>query len=93
MRRQVAARADGIDLTIAGAMHPDFTDDLYDPERWMLWRPWRGRPIAPIRMRAIVDAYVIAFFDQHLKGVIQPLLRNSRSPFAEVSLARGTGKP
>ena len=93
MRRQLAARPDAVNLTVAGAAHDDFSDELYSSNRWSWWRFWRPRPIAPTRMRAIVDAYVLAFFDQHLKGVPQPLLQTSHSPYAEVTLDIASGKP
>lgn len=66
VERQIAARADARDITIAGASHGDFNGELYDPQRWRQWRPWRRNMIAPARMHEILDAHIAAFFSTHL---------------------------
>ena len=93
IKRQLAKRQDAIDLTIIGSGHSDFSDDLYSPRRWTQWRPWREKIVAVDRMSAIIDAYVLAFFEQHLKGVQQPLLQRPQSPYAEVKILLGNGTP
>lgn len=93
IKRQLATRHDAIDVTIIGSGHSDFGDDLYNPRRWTQWRPWRENMIAVDRMRTIVDAYVLAFFRQHLEGVPQPLLQSPQSPYSEVKILLGNGTP
>ncbi|WP_033219207.1 alpha/beta hydrolase family protein [Kitasatospora phosalacinea] len=59
-------------LTVAGANHASFTDlpVLLDA----LGIPDEGRTVPAQRALRLTRAYVVAFFDLHLKGVEQPLL-------------------
>ena len=94
VKRTLDERAGSIDVTIASAVHSDFNDELYSDSRWKRWRPWRGMMLNPARMRIITDAYVVAFFNAHLNGTTEPLLRQATSPFPEVTIKLGRqGKP
>ncbi len=89
LERELNAPSGAVDITIAGASHGDYNNELYDQRRWMQWRPWRRTLIAPERQRLIVDAYATAFFARHLVGQPAPLLRQSPSPFPEVAIRLG----
>ncbi len=93
IQRQMAARGDALDITIHGASHGDYTDELYDPQRWQQWRPWRRAMIAPARMHEITDAYIAAFLSAHLSGQAAPWLKQVPSRYGDVSiqLSRGRG--
>lgn len=78
-----AARPRTLSVVIAGAGHGDFTDELHGRARWRSWRPWRGPLIPPARQRAIVDAWLLAFFDTWLRDRPSPLITQRRSPFPE----------
>ncbi len=80
--RIMAERTDCIRIAIKGANHADLYNKLYDPERWKQWRPWRGPMIRPERLRLILDTYMAAFFETHLKDQTSPLLQE-KSPFRE----------
>jgi predicted dienelactone hydrolase len=74
----------GYKLYINNTSHMDFTDhSLVSP-----WRNWtESGHIAPARIQTIVRAYVLAFFDQTLRGEDPPLLQLGRSsPFYEVQI-------
>lgn len=43
----------------------------------------------PYRCKSIRDAYLLAFFDAHLRGMASPLLSQSPSPFGEVTVLKG----
>jgi dienelactone hydrolase len=92
LEHQLATRADTIDITITGAGHADFNEELYHRDRWMQWRPWRERMIAPEHFRAIVDAYVLEFFNVHLNGANPTLLKQMPSPYPEVTIRLGRGR-
>jgi dienelactone hydrolase len=89
LSRELAAEQGAIDITIAGASHGDFNDELYDNLRWLQWRPWRSAMIAPEQMRRIVDTYTAAFFDVHLQGISAPLLSHNASRFPEAKIKLG----
>lgn len=70
--------------TIAGSTHFNYTD-------LSLWSPLFRHigllgPIEGVRMTRIVNAYVLAFFDQHLRGVPQALLAGAAAEYPEVTL-------
>jgi hypothetical protein len=72
----------GYKLYVNDASHLDFTDhSLVSP-----WRNWTERGhISPARIQTIVRAYVLAFFDETLRGEKPPLLQSGNSsPFHEV---------
>lgn len=67
-------------VVIQGSIHSSFTDIG-------LWSPllkYTGAPFDPRRMISIVNAYLLAFFDKHLKGEEIPLLDMRASPYPEV---------
>ena len=68
---------------IDGVQHVDFSDALYDADRWKQWRPWRRNAIRPDRMRIIVEAYLMPFLLQHVGG--HPLAAHNPPVFAEVT--------
>jgi predicted dienelactone hydrolase len=74
----------GYKLYVNDASHLDFTDhSLVSP-----WRNWTERGhISPSRIQTIVRAYVLAFFDETLRGQKPPLLQSGNSsPFHEVQI-------
>jgi len=79
-------------LHITGARHNNFTDiPMYVPV-FRESTSISGGPIDPFRMKTIVDGYILAFFDKHLKGIDSQLLTETSgadahpvSAFPEVS--------
>ncbi|MCR6485614.1 esterase [Amycolatopsis sp. OK19-0408] len=71
-------------LVVAGMAHPSFTDIGLVGEQLGLDF---GATTPAARGQAVTAAYVRAFFDQHLRGVPQPLLDQPSSRFPEVSFA------
>lgn len=74
----------GYKVSISNTSHMDFTDHP-------LVSPWRGwtRPghISPARIETIVRAYVLAFFDQTIRGANPSLLQSgTSSPYHEVQI-------
>lgn len=75
-------------LFVAQTSHMDFTDhSLVSP-----WRNWTERGhIAPARIQTIVRAYVLAFFDETVRGERPALLQSGSSgPFPEVEIEQFT---
>jgi hypothetical protein len=54
-------------MAMSGIRHMDFCDSPF-------FSPMRHGPVKPETIARIVNRYVHAFFDQHLKGIAQPLL-------------------
>jgi predicted dienelactone hydrolase len=78
----------GYKLYVNDTSHMDFTDhSLVSP-----WRNWTERGhIAPSQIQTIVRAYVLAFFDETLRGEKPPLLESGNSsPFHEVQIEQFT---
>jgi predicted dienelactone hydrolase len=78
----------GYKLYVTHASHLDFTDhSLVSP-----WRNWTERGhLSPARIQTIVRAYVLAFFDQTLKGENPAILQSGdTSPFPEIQIKRFT---
>jgi dienelactone hydrolase len=74
----------GYKLSISNTSHMDFTDHpLVSP-----WRSWvRRGHISPSRIQTIVRAYVLAFFDQTVRGANPSLLGSgTSSPYHEVQI-------
>jgi hypothetical protein len=89
-------RFGGYRLSVNGAEHEDFTDQpLVSPLRLLSHRG----TVSAARMQSIVRTYVLAFFDQTLRGEDPGILRALSSPYAGVSLEvwpadkRGTVTP
>jgi dienelactone hydrolase len=90
-RRQMeqARRTDTKALLFLAVDHGDFTDDLFTPSVTALVKRWRRTEHDRLRLRAIIDAYVVAFFDQHLRGrPATPLMSESPPSAAGVVDAR-----
>jgi dienelactone hydrolase len=90
-QRQLVARSDALNITIAGVRHSDFTDALYGRDRLLAWRPFRERPLRPSRVRAIVDDLVITFFDAHIRPTIEAEQRLKSIAHPEATIERGQG--
>ena len=75
---------DGYFVQVPGMFHIDFTD----VPSWTPLVRWLGAagPVGVERAHAIVNAYSLAFFDRHLKGLPQPLLAGPSAQFPEVIL-------
>jgi dienelactone hydrolase len=74
----------GYKVSISNTSHMDFTDHpLVSP-----WRKWTQRGhISSARIETIVRAYVLAFFDQTVRGAKPSLLQSgTSSPFHEVQI-------
>jgi len=81
----------GYKLYVDGTSHMDFTDhSLVSP-----WRNWTQRGhISPARIQTIVRAYVLAFFDETLRGEKPALLQSGdSSPFREVQIEQFIPSP
>jgi predicted dienelactone hydrolase len=77
---------DGYRLTIAGTRHYDFTLlPLLTPLAPVLG--FKG-PLDGYRTLQIVSDYLLAFFDQYLKGQVSPLLAGPAASYPEVSMDR-----
>jgi len=75
------ARNGGNFLRVAGTRHPEFVDrGRRSSGREILGLP----PDAAGRLQAILQAYVLAFFQQHLRGIESGLLRGPSPRFPEV---------
>ncbi|GHG49685.1 MULTISPECIES: alpha/beta hydrolase family protein [Amycolatopsis] len=72
-------------LTVAGMVHPSFTDIGLVGEQLGIDF---GATTPAVRGQAITAAYVRAFFDQHLRGRPQPLLDQPSGRYPEVAFAR-----
>lgn len=86
----LATQAPAYRLVVRGSHHLNYTDfSLLAP---VVRLPGVLGPVDPARMEAIVSAYVVAFFDRHLKRAAAPLLDQRPSPFSEADFrARAPG--
>ncbi len=75
-------RGDGYFVQVPGMFHLNLTDVPY----WSPLLSWLGitGPIDRQRAHEIINAYSLAFFDQHLKGRPSVLLEESAEQFPEV---------
>jgi dienelactone hydrolase len=64
--------------------HPAFSDWAFSKEAFRSWLF-----ADPARIKAIKDAYLLAFFDTYLRGVPQPLLTQSPSPYRGIDVLKG----
>jgi predicted dienelactone hydrolase len=77
-------RFGGYYLRVQGAAHSNFSDrPLYSPLRHLT----DAGSISPLRAFEIINAYTLAFFEQHLKGKSQALLRSALSPYREADFS------
>ncbi len=70
-------------LTVAGTVHGSFTDVQALAEQAGI--PVPGATISAPRAEQITRTYVTAFFDEHLKGVQEPLLNGPSPAYPEVT--------
>jgi dienelactone hydrolase len=77
-------------LVVTGSVHASFTD--YDLLGRQIGLDLGSRLAGP-RSVEITRRYVRAFFDQHLRGVPQPLLRAPSRSFPEVRFCRPSKQP
>lgn len=83
--RQSLTRYGGYDMTISGTFHMNFCDSpLYS----RLKRFTGAGPIDAARAMRIVNDYTLAFFQQHLNGVHQPLLDGPSPDYPEARFRR-----
>ena len=76
-------REDGYRIAIEGTAHFDFSSlPLFSPLTPALGL--KG-PINGLRVNDIVNAYTLAFFDQYLKNVADPLLDSPAAAYPEVT--------
>ena len=75
-------RGDGYFVQIPGMFHANFTDLPY----WSPLLPWLGftGPIDGKRAHSITNAYTLAFFNRHLKGLPETLLDDPTAKYHEV---------
>jgi dienelactone hydrolase len=67
-------------LEFRGFHHMSFSDMPF----WVGATDVFDRRVSAIRAAQLTNAYVLAFFDQYLKGIDQPILRGSSSGYPEV---------
>jgi predicted dienelactone hydrolase len=71
-------------LVAKGSRHMDFTDfSLMSPVKQHIFQVGS---IDGARMESIMNRYVLAFFERHLRGVVAPFLNGPSSAFPEVDL-------
>jgi hypothetical protein len=84
---------DGYYVSIPGMFHVNFTDGPYFTPLAPLLNPPFAGPINAQRGFDIVNAYSLAFFDQHLKGHPTALLAGPSKQYPEVLFSsRGIGQ-
>ena len=77
-------------MEVAGFKHSTYLDQILWPKKDT--RPDIFGTVEPSRAVQITNAYVLAFFNQYLRGTAHPLLEGASEDFPEVSLeARNTG--
>ncbi len=72
-------------LKVSSAQHFNFSDVGLFAYRLYSLSGQLGE-VEPLRMASIIDAYVLAFFNKHLKGMTEPLLDSQSSSFPEVEV-------
>ncbi|MGH8236056.1 MAG: alpha/beta hydrolase family protein [Steroidobacteraceae bacterium] len=85
------AQRDALYLTVTGSTHFNYSDfSLISPlfRKLGLLGPIDGR-----RMEAIMNVYIRAFFDQHLRGQDSPLLKAGSADYPEVKLQTRADQP
>jgi pimeloyl-ACP methyl ester carboxylesterase len=73
---------DGYVVLVPGTFHLNFTDTPYYSPLTSLVR--LAGPINAQRAHTIINAYTLAFFDRHLKGLPAPLLDGPAEQYPEV---------
>jgi len=85
MREEVrlANRPDGFGFQIVNTFHENLSDQVFErrfSKAWLLADPYR--------VKAVRDAYLLAFFDTYVRGIASPLLTQAPSPFRGVELLK-----
>jgi predicted dienelactone hydrolase len=71
-------------VEVAGTVHTDFCDfPLFSP---LFAAVGAAGFLPPERMEHVLNSYLLAFFDKHLRGVDSPLLHGTSPDFPEVSI-------
>jgi predicted dienelactone hydrolase len=83
-QRRQAQRPDTVTLLFKQVDHSDFTDDLFSPPLRSYLKRWSRTADDRLRLRATQDAYLLAFFDRHLRGLRTFLPQQSPPPFQGV---------
>jgi hypothetical protein len=68
-----------------GSRHDSFSDAIFSRgsvKAWLLTNPYR--------IKSIVNAYLLAFFETYVRGIPAPLLAQSPPPFREVEALTAT---
>jgi hypothetical protein len=81
---------DGYYVSIPGMFHVNFTDGPYFTPRGSLLNPPFAGPINAQRGFDIINAYSLAFFDQHLEGHPAALLAGPSPQYPEVLFAKSS---
>jgi hypothetical protein len=68
---------------VRGSTHECYGDQIFDRRHFLSWVA-----LDPVRMKTICDSYLLAFFDEYVRGMKSPLLRQWPSPFGEVELLK-----
>ena len=88
--RQMASRVTSVSvytLSVSGARHFNFSDlplRLVPAIRPLFEAAGYTGSIDPVRGERITNVYLLAFFDQVLKGISSPLLQGPSSEYPEV---------
>jgi predicted dienelactone hydrolase len=86
-QRRQARRPDAVILLFKQVDHADFSDDLFSPQLAGYLKRWSRTSDARLRLGAVQDAYLLAFFNRHLRGSpASALLQRSPPPFPGVEL-------
>ena len=80
---RLANQQDGFGFRIRTSYHENLSDLIFSRSFFKTWLA-----VNPYRVKAIRDAYLLAFFDAYLRGMPSPLLTQSPSPFHEVEIMR-----
>lgn len=76
-------------VELPGTAHNDFSDiPLYSPFRFLT----HAGPGDPVRTSRIIRRYMLAFFDQFLKGIEHPLLRGPSPEYPQLRFQAWTPK-
>ncbi|HZR56649.1 MAG TPA: hypothetical protein VFA74_07240 [Terriglobales bacterium] len=79
--RKSLARYGGYYMVVEGMSHSNYSDrPLYSP----LKKLTHAGSIETRKSMALVNDYMLAFFEQHLNGKTQPLLADKSAPYPEV---------
>lgn len=80
-------------VVIEGTRHMSFSDVPQLTEVQPLFANFESgeASIDPLRGKQVISSYILAFFDQYLKGEASPLLDGASTDYPEVTFTRGEG--